>query len=270
MENQEQVNHLNTNPAIQTEQVNGEQSIPAQAGKKNNFLTVLLSVLLLISCLIAGFFAYQTQKLAKELSEFKNQNPVTPNPEPESTFPMYTEPSLVPTENWKTYTNKELGFTIKYPDAWDVLSETKTQPFESSTLSITDGIYKLQFSTTQAGYGGIICKFDDSTGDEFAGPGRDEFGDSVDLAGGFGKELRRNKEAISKLSQYGYQRNSFDYSFRVCRAMDNLGTDGKKGYLGIFETKTGITGIVYYTPTNLDQNKLLLLDQILSTFKFTN
>ncbi|KKP48235.1 MAG: hypothetical protein UR39_C0001G0030 [Candidatus Woesebacteria bacterium GW2011_GWA1_33_30] len=247
MQENNPINQLPSEPVIQ---------------KSNSFLVILLSVLLFVSLVIAGFFVCQTQRLTQELLESRNQNLATLTPTPVATTD--------PTADWETYESKQLGFEIKYPGDWDVSLETKTQPFESSLFSVVNKDYKLQLNTTTAGYGGIICKFDDSTGDEFTGPGRDEFGDFVSLTGVFGKELRRNKEAISKLSQYGYQRNSFDYSFRVCRAMDNLGTDGKKGYLGIFETKTGITGIVYYTPTNLDQNKLLLLDQILSTFKFTN
>ena len=39
--------------------------------KNNNFLIYLLSILLLISVLIAGFFAYQTQKLVKEITKLE-------------------------------------------------------------------------------------------------------------------------------------------------------------------------------------------------------
>ena len=53
--------------------------------KQSNFLTVLLSVLLLLSVSIAGFFAYQTQKLVKELNLVK----VVPTPATE-------EPTIEP------------------------------------------------------------------------------------------------------------------------------------------------------------------------------
>lgn len=53
--------------------------------KQSNFLVTLLSILLIISCLIAGFFAYQTQKLVKEITKIKNvPTPVaiaTPTPD---------------------------------------------------------------------------------------------------------------------------------------------------------------------------------------------
>ncbi|EKE05712.1 MAG: hypothetical protein ACD_19C00182G0040 [uncultured bacterium] len=44
-----------------------EVNVIPPATKNNSFLVTLLSVLLLISILIAGFFAYQTQKLVAEL-----------------------------------------------------------------------------------------------------------------------------------------------------------------------------------------------------------
>lgn len=37
----------------------------------NGFLVSLLSVLLLLACIAAGFFAYQTQTLVKELNSYK-------------------------------------------------------------------------------------------------------------------------------------------------------------------------------------------------------
>ena len=77
--------------------------------KENNFLVTLLSILLLLSCIIAGFFAYQTQKLVAELQKIRDGELVevtqTPTPEPTAT--------IDPTTDWKTYTNKE--FSFKYP-----------------------------------------------------------------------------------------------------------------------------------------------------------
>jgi hypothetical protein len=70
--------------------------------KTNNFLTVLLSVLLLLSVTIAGFFAYQTQKLVKELTMLKTESIPTPEVtmeptiEPVATSSPSPEPSLTP------------------------------------------------------------------------------------------------------------------------------------------------------------------------------
>ena len=84
--------------------------------KPNNFLVTLLSILLLLSCVIAGYFAYQTQNLVKELQGIRNQNPATPTP----------TTTTDPTADWKTYTNEKYGFYLKYPSSFQVLTDEKS------------------------------------------------------------------------------------------------------------------------------------------------
>ena len=80
---------------------------PQTASKKNNFLVSLLSILLLLACIIAGFFAYQTQNLVKEITKIKNRE--IPNPT--------ATPTIDPVSNWPTYTNDDYHFLVKYnPD----------------------------------------------------------------------------------------------------------------------------------------------------------
>lgn len=81
--------------------------------KQNNFLISLLSILLLISVFIAGFFAYQTQKLVKELRVIGNK--------PEPTASPTQTPD--PTADWKTYTNTKYGFSFKYPQPDELSSK---------------------------------------------------------------------------------------------------------------------------------------------------
>lgn len=50
--------------------------------KNNSFLVSLLSTLLLLAVLIAGFFAYQTQNLVKELNTIKNKEAIGQTPTP--------------------------------------------------------------------------------------------------------------------------------------------------------------------------------------------
>lgn len=103
---------------------NEAQSTP----KQSSFLVTLLSILLLISCLIAGFFAYQTQKLVKELTVYKLQ--------PEETPIATITPD--PTADWKKYTNSELGFSFKLAP---ILKYPETiVPSESNSFSNKDGI----------------------------------------------------------------------------------------------------------------------------------
>lgn len=72
--------------------------------KQNNFLVILISSLLIISCLIAGFFAWQTQKLVKEITEIKNQ-----------TIPNSTATLTIDQVSSEiTYTNNDYHFLVKY------------------------------------------------------------------------------------------------------------------------------------------------------------
>lgn len=77
--------------------------LPVTKSNQPSFLITLLSVLLLISVFIAGFFAYQTQNLVKELTKLQ----VTPTPI------ATTEPD--PISNWKIF-ESDLKYTIKYPE----------------------------------------------------------------------------------------------------------------------------------------------------------
>jgi hypothetical protein len=77
--------------------------------KNNNFLVILLSILLLLSVTIAGFFAFQTQKLVKELNMLRNEELIVKTPAP--TVEPVVSPD--PTANWKTYSLLTASF--KYP-----------------------------------------------------------------------------------------------------------------------------------------------------------
>lgn len=79
-----------------------------ESTKQNKFLAILLSILLLISCSIAVFFAYQTQKLDNELKILETMVDSTPIPTDE---PVKVEKM---TENWKAYSGKL--FTFRYPE----------------------------------------------------------------------------------------------------------------------------------------------------------
>jgi hypothetical protein len=88
--------------------------------KSGNFLTTLLSLLLLLAVGAAGFFAWQTQNLAKQLQTIVN------NPEP--TMLAVAEPTSTPdpTANWKTYSNDQSGFSFMFPEDYEVLEDSET------------------------------------------------------------------------------------------------------------------------------------------------
>lgn len=97
--------------------------------RKSSFLVSMLSVLLLISVFVAGFFAHKTQNLASEIRKNKIINT------PVSTS-LPSEKDI--TENWKSLTNEKLQFSLKiapifkYPE--------NIVPEESNSFSNKDGL----------------------------------------------------------------------------------------------------------------------------------
>lgn len=99
--------------------------VPVEQPKQSNFLVVLLSVLLLLSVSIAGFFAYQTQKLVAEL-RIKNEELTIKVPTPTTT------PD--PTADWKTYLNSGALYQVKYPNTWRVVESATMVGFGSQEV----------------------------------------------------------------------------------------------------------------------------------------
>lgn len=93
------------------------QPAPIEQPKQNNFLTIILSILLLISVSIAGYFAYQTQKLVKELTLLKS------SPTPVSS----SESTLDPTTNWKIFIHPTYKYQFKYPADWTAKINSNAQ-----------------------------------------------------------------------------------------------------------------------------------------------
>jgi hypothetical protein len=104
----------NQAPVTPVNQSVGEKVIQTeQQPKKSNFLVILLSILLFISVVIAGFFVLQTQKLTEELIT-KEDKSGGDTATVEITLPT-TSPVSV-NKNWKKYTNSD--FSYQYPEEW--------------------------------------------------------------------------------------------------------------------------------------------------------
>lgn len=90
---------------------------------KNNFLVTLLSFLLLLFIATAGFFAYQTQNLVKQLNELKS----TPLPTPLPTLKPTPKP-----DGFHGYNEKGKWFTLNFNDECtkDVLVTCETKNFK--------------------------------------------------------------------------------------------------------------------------------------------
>ena len=80
---------------------------------KSGGLTIVLATALILVSFIAGFFAWQNQKLVKSLREQVTKNQLTP------TASQTPNGDLA---DWKTYSNI-LGYELKYP-TYLVISET--------------------------------------------------------------------------------------------------------------------------------------------------
>ncbi|MDP4011981.1 MAG: hypothetical protein Q8R00_00025, partial [Candidatus Nanoarchaeia archaeon] len=199
--------------------------------KQSNFLIILLSVLLLLSVLIAGFFAYQTQKLVKELTILKTESIPTLEVTMEPTIePVATDSSEVdPTANWKTYTDP--NFSFKYPIEWSAPKE------QSKTINIDDKLI-----ITKGPFYDLVLKRNLSF---------DEY-----VIRGYGDETFRYDydKIIGFVGKRGLEKPITGNSDLIILAKDN--------------NSTQITSILYkYKPQDEDGK---LFDQILSTFKFTN
>lgn len=123
-----------------------------QQPQKSNFLVILLSILLFISIVIAGFFAFQTQKLVKELTVLKDKPAVI----------VSVEPTLIPdpTANWKTYSGKI--FTFKYPAELIMKRQDIQDPSNSNNIGdmvlLSGNKIKIQVSSNfMGGWGGNPC-----------------------------------------------------------------------------------------------------------------
>lgn len=96
---------------------------PVNTVKPDNRLVVILSVSLLIVTFIAGFFALQTQRLAKQLAQI--QTSVSPSPTPTATPDETANSSRDEVlRDWKTYSNNEYQYTLKYPQNWTLTEKS--------------------------------------------------------------------------------------------------------------------------------------------------
>ena len=284
-----QEDQISQTPTVDNPQTTVMQTVDEKP-KKNNFLVILLSILMLLALAIAGFFAYQTQKLAKELSEFKNQNLATPTSEPESTFPMYTEPNS-PIADWKTYKVNELGIEFKLPKQLGMLENSgKEMAGDTGTQFCMSFVGSLSFSIVKDVYagagpcGGGVFSLGTVSKDYSAGR-EGGFGDlsgyikdGVNYSARFvngGKFLlpsyliseSKNINGVTVLRVVGESK----MSDLIGMEMPTLGTPGK-GYIGaLINTSSNDKYSGFNVSVEIkSQQDEEIFDQILSTFKFTN
>lgn len=103
-------------------------------------LPVILSVLVLLSLSSTAYLAYQNMQLTNQLTQLtKAMAYPSPSPIPTRVPTQSSSPAIPP--NWKTYTNTTMGFTLKYPNDYIVLTEKPVVSFGFGVGSVSPSPY---------------------------------------------------------------------------------------------------------------------------------
>lgn len=95
---------------------------PVASTKHNPSILLLLLIFILIG--VASYFGYQNWQMKQQVEKLTMRRPLTPTPILTAT-PSATDPTV----NWKTYKNQSIGFQLKYPDNYQLLSESPAITF---------------------------------------------------------------------------------------------------------------------------------------------
>lgn len=226
MDNQ---NQMSVTPIV-TPQAVVEQPLPAQAGKQSNFLVILLSILLIISVAISGFFAFQTQKLVKELTLLRTESTPVATTEPTTELVATNSASPDPTANWKTYKSSKYNYTLDLPSDWTIGQELLGGAI--SKLDSNSKVSSIKFNNSLSN----IQVFYEGDFDHGFEPWQFESKKRIKLGGKIAEQITLKLEGNTK-KWYIVTVSSIE-SFRI--------------------------------EANIDQIDESEFDQILSTFKFTN
>jgi hypothetical protein len=115
------VNLENPERVVSTEQ---SRSIEPRVERDNHWITIAsMALFVLMSLGVIVFLYYQNQQLKSMLASYQTQ----PSPTPVATAD--------PTADWKTYSHKQLSFTIKYPPEWAIKEDPKFVEFDTNMPS---------------------------------------------------------------------------------------------------------------------------------------
>lgn len=187
------------------------QPILPEQPKQNNFLVILLSVLLFLSVSIAGFFAYQTQMLVKELTSMKA-----------TSTPISTEePKDDPMADWKTYTNEK--FSFKYPGTSSITGSGNNQTLLIGGLKVNINLQ----GPHQWGEGMSKSEIDKMYIKSFQYPDKPEIGMYPDSAVIFSVEFASISEKLS----YQKQTDILDQTLSTFKFVESGMTSDWKTYI---------------------------------------
>ena len=214
-----------------------EQEPQNESGAVRPWLLILLLAVILIG---AGLWGWQYW-----MSKTKTVTPITI-----VTPTVSSTPTTVSTADWKTYTNKDFGFSFKYPNDWN-LTENKPSTINNTIVSVTKTVKK-------DGHMGMI-------------PG--EVGITFYTSTKSATELRANdtnNQADSLIKNVSKSEIKLGSTNILVSSWDNMTTDDGgpfhvKSYYSV-TNPTLFTNIVF--PIKGSDGLSEISDQILSTFQF--
>jgi hypothetical protein len=218
---------------------------------QKGFVPILIIFLVLAA--IGGAYYFGTLKSGKQ---------IFPSPTPQNSPLTDSTPSALPTPNqtedptakWNTYTTKDNKFTFKYPSDWtlkdgsgdtDLYNDGKMVFQKDITISNGEYIFR---SYDPLAWGPAACLFSDSP--KFEGPSS-EYDNYVEMK--MGDTLLRRAKADPRpdvLPEYTI--------WAVC---------SKEETSNYFVSVAWFGATHYQTPLNYDQDKLKIMDEILSSLR---
>jgi hypothetical protein len=113
-----------------------------QPEKNNHWISILaVAIFILLALGAIAFLYYQNQQLKNMLANYQSQ----------ATSPPIPAATADPTANWKTYTNTEYYYSLKYPNDWNLrlFAGSQEQATTASSFAI-EGPYQ-NIQTLQGG-----------------------------------------------------------------------------------------------------------------------
>lgn len=120
---------------------------------KANFpvMYLVLSFLILVFLVSTALLYYQNMQLKNMLTSYQTQPIISPIP----TTYQSPVPTIDPTANWKTYTNSEYKYQLKYPNDWSVKEnsgqDTVGNQVQNTTFYSPTKDYALVFGVRKSG-----------------------------------------------------------------------------------------------------------------------
>lgn len=211
--------------------------------KRNGIsLTTILSLCLIFSVLIAGFFVYQNFQLKKIIYE---------NTQPSSTTNPLPTPTPNPTDNWENILDERFGFTFKAPKMYPLNN------YESSEFG--------SYDADQQAYGDEAY-YQNSSGEKMKKTIHIEIRNLNITSWEANSNLLNRGEIVNLIKE---DINNLKFTKFIVQRKENSKTEDRRRFTG-FATSNGKTTVAIATENYAVNQEFadILMDQILSTFKF--